>query len=309
MYLRYVRQPDDFWWSEMTRPGAWLGQRAVERIGPLEDLLARLGEVCQGLVVWDERVPATSNLASTIAGCENLLAVRYDPREGSLYRRLTDPPHGLAVRVRLLADDGGPLFTGKGTIPGTKLFSTGSAKCDAYLWLVERYLKTGKIDPRHMGYYLDGFWLRCAAVAGPENHTLTNHDFFIARRGLLFDLGVWDDEVSVDEPAQKPGTDAATLRAILRAAYDRLGGREMLHVGGFVPWAYKYTDFKTPHWNARGRHAPVPTEWKYAEILSCFNAYMDADALGLCAMANASFFQHYPLRSATPRTLSRRGQT
>ena len=45
----------------------------------------------------------------------------------------------------------------------------------------------------------------------------------------------------------------------------------------------------------------MPTEWRYAEILSCFNAYMDGDALGLGAMANASFFQHYPLADRYPQ--------
>ena len=67
----------------------------------------------------------------------------------------------------------------------------------------------------------------------------------------------------------------------------------MIHVGGFVPWAYKYTN----HGIAGGHHDPVPTEWRYAQILSAYNAYMDADALGLGAMANASFYQHYPLKS------------
>ena len=52
---------------------------------------------------------------------------------------------------------------------------------------------------------------------------------------------------------------------------------------------------------AGGRHEAVPTEWRYAEILSCYNAYMDADALGLGAMANASFYQHYPLAAHYPQ--------
>ena len=45
----------------------------------------------------------------------------------------------------------------------------------------------------------------------------------------------------------------------------------------------------------------MATEWKYAEILSCFNAFMDADALGYSAMANASFYQHYPLAAQIPQ--------
>jgi hypothetical protein len=36
-------------------------------------------------------------------------------------------------------------------------------------------------------------------------------------------------------------------------------------------------------------------------ILSAYNAYMDADALGLGAMANASFYQHYPLEKCYPQ--------
>jgi hypothetical protein len=45
----------------------------------------------------------------------------------------------------------------------------------------------------------------------------------------------------------------------------------------------------------------VPAEWRYAEVLSCFNAYMDADALGLSAMANASIYRLFPLASVYPQ--------
>lgn len=302
LYLRYLREPDDFWWEQMTAPGGWLAGREVVRVATLDELLERLRAGYRGAVVWDERVPSTSNLASSIAGCDDLLCLRFDDRAGSLYRQLTrSAKHPLPVKVRLLRDDGAPLFTGAGVIPGTPLASSGSAKCDAYLWLLEHYLKPGKANPQRLGYYLDAFWLQCWNASGPENHTLSNHDFLIARRGLLFDLNVWDDEACVDDPQQKPGTDAATLNALLRAAYDRFGGDGMIHAAGFVPWAYKYTRFKNSRWSAGGKHEEVPTEWRYAEILSCFNAFMDADALGLGAMANASFFQHYPLTARYPQ--------
>lgn len=302
LYLRYLRGADDFWWEEMTAPGAWLVGRPVERVGSLEALLEKFRDRFHGLVVYDERVPATSNLASTVAGCDDLLPVRFDPAPGSLYRQLTEGPLRLPVRLRLLAEDGGPLFTGTGRIPGTDLPSTGSAKNDAYRWLIAHYLESGRANPRRMGYYLDAFWLRCWDASGPENHTLSNHDYVIAHRGVLFDLGVWEDEPAVDDPQQSPGTDVATLKRLLRAAWDRQGGDGVIHVAGFVPWAYKYTTFKSARWSAGGRHAEVPTEWRYAEILSCFNAYMDADALGLGAMANASFFQHYPLEPRYPQS-------
>lgn len=301
LFVRCLAEPDDFWWEQMTAPGGWLADREVERIGSLDELLRRFAACHHGAVVWDERVPATSNLASTIAGCDRLLCVRYDETPGSLCDRLVHGPAPLPVARRLLADDGTPLFTGQGVIPGTQIRSTGSAKCDAYHWLIEHYVKTGKTDPVRLGYYLDAFWLRCYAAIAPQNHTLMNHDFLIARRGLVFDLNVWDDEACVDDPGQTPGTDAATLRAILQASSARTGGETCIHAAGFVPWAYKYTDFQSPTWAAAGRHEAVPTEWKYAEILSCFNAYMDADAIGLGAMANASFFQHYPLAERYPQ--------
>src|SRR5690606_17335843 len=191
---------------------------------------------------------------------------------GSLYDRLVLNGPQLEVKVRLLAEDGGRLFTGQGTIPGTSLPSSGSAKCDAYLWLVEHYLKTGKTDPKRLGYFLDAYWLWSWTAAEKTNHTLNNQDFLVARRGFVFDLNVWEDETPVDDRGQAPGTDSATLKKILRAAYDRFGGDGFIHVAGFVPWAYKYTNWAS----AGGTHEPVPTEWHYAEILSCFNAFMDA---------------------------------
>ena len=301
LFIRYLKQPDDFWWEQMVQPGGWLAGRQIVRIGSLDELLARFRSFYHGAVAWDERVPSTSNLASTIAGCDDLLPLRFDPQEGSLYRRLTKVPEAMPVKERLLREDGSRLFTGTGTIPGTSVASSGSAKCDAYLWLINKYLQTGKANPLFMGYCLDAFWLKCWTASRPENNTLCNQDFVIARRGVVFDLGVWDDEAPVDDPNQRPGTDPATLRKLLRAAYDRFQGKGVIQVSGFIPWAYKYTSRRSPTWFAGGHHDGVPTEWHYAEILSCFNACMDADALSLCAMPNASFYQHYPLATRYPQ--------
>jgi hypothetical protein len=301
LFIRYVKEPDDFWWGQMTQPGGWLAGRRIVRVGSLDELLKRFQNFYHGAVVWDERVPATSDLASTIAGCDDLLPLRFDPQPDSLYHRLAEGDAALPVKARLLQKDGARFFTGTGTIPGTSLPSSGSAKCDAYLWLIENYVKTGKANPQCMGYYLDAFWLNCWQASAPENNTLCNQDYVIARRGVLFDLGVWDDEAPVDDPAQRPGTDPDTLKKLLRAAYDRFHGNGVIQVAGFVPWAFKYTSFRSPSWFAGGHHDGVPTEWHYAEILSCFNAYMDADALGLGAMANASFYQHYPLAAHYPQ--------
>lgn len=297
LYIRYNAAPDDFWLERLREKDGWLDGIPVTRIETLEALLQRYSSYYSGAVVWDERVPATSNLASSIAGYDNLLCLRYDTRTGSLYQRLVKTGPRLKVDKQLLADGGGPLFTGAGRIPGTDLASTGSAKNDAYRWLIAHYIDTGRTNPHSIGYYLDGYWLECWDQGAPQNHTVTNHDFVIARRGTFFDLNVWDDETTVDDRNQKPGTDADTLRTFLHALYRQFEGDGVIHAAGFVPWAYKYTD----HGQAGGTHRAVPTEWKYAEILSCFNAYMDADALGYSAMANASFYQHYPLPKRIPQ--------
>ncbi len=302
LYVFLVGEPngrfDRFWLDDMRRPEGWLAKRELRAIKDIPELVRTFQRDIKGLVVYDENVPATSNVASTVAGVEDLACVRYDPSPGSLYHLLTADPKGprLPVKVRLINPDGSSMFTGKGVIPGTSEASSGSAKCDAYLWAKRRYLDTGRCNPRKMGYYLDAWWLRRPDGYVP-NHTLSNHDYFIAKRGFIFDLSPWSDETPVDDPGQPVGTDEKTLRAILRSAYDRLGGKQMIHVGGFVPWGWKYTNYGS----AGGKHEAVPAEWRYAEILSCFNAFMDADALGLCGMANASVFTLQPIRQRYPQ--------
>jgi hypothetical protein len=301
LFVRYNTEPDDFWWKLISEDPAWLDGREVIEMQDLAALLEYFEDDYDGLVLWDERVPATSNVAATIAGVENLLAARADSAPASLCAELTTGDKGLAVKRTLMHDDGGPLFTGTGTIPGTSVPSTGSAKNDAHHWLIEHYIKKGKTNPTKLGYYLDGFWLKCWQAGGRQNHTVNNLDYVIANRGVIFDLNVWEDEVPVDDPDQQPGTDLKTLNALLRACYDQTDGQQMLHAAGFIPWAYKYTDHKNSEWDAGGKYGGVPTEWKYAEILSCYNAYMDADALGYSSFPNGSFYQHYPLPDVIPQ--------
>lgn len=301
LYLYFVGGEDGsidrYWLDKLRVDGAWLSKYQVQEIKNLDALIERFRRDIKGLVVYDENVAATSNVASTVAGVEGLACVRFDPEPGSLYHHLTADLK-LPVKRWLVNQDGTSIFTGKGTIPGSKTPSTGSAKCDAYIWAKENYLDTGKCDPTKMGYYIDAYWLKHPEGYVP-NHTLSNHDYFIAHKAFFWDLGPWDDETPVDDPDQPLGTDLKTLKAILESAYERTGGKKMIRVGGFTPWDKKYTD----HQASGGKHGGVPTEWRTAEILSCFNAYIDADALGLSAMANASLYRHFPLDAHYPQKL------
>ncbi len=297
LYLKFVGgtdgRIDTFWLERMRKKGEWLADADVQPVSDLKALISLFRRDIRGLVVYDEAVPATSNVASTAAGVEGLACIRYDTSAESLYHWLSSDPDGprLPVRLWLINPDGTSLFTGKGRIPGSTTPSTGSVKCDAYIWAKQRYLDTGRCNPLCMGYYMDAWWLKMS-WGDVWNHTLTNHDYFIARKGFIFDLSPWDDELPNDDPGQPMGTDTATLKAILHAAWKRTGGKKMIHVGGFLPWDKKYTSFQ----KGASKHDPVPGEWRYAEILSSYNAYMDADALGYAGMANASVYGLYPLK-------------
>lgn len=296
LYLRFVewagRNVDDYWLRQMQQPGGWLADRPVEKIDGIAELVTTFRGAIKGVVLYDPKVPATSNLASTVAGVEELLPVRYDPAPDTLYTQLVASGPRLPIVKRLLKEDGTALFTGKGTIPGTKLPSTRSAKCDAYLWLKVHYIDTGKVDATYAGYYIDTVWLSKPGMSQPNHHTLTNHDFFVAHKAFFFDLNCWADEAPVDDPQQPLGTDLKTLQALLQSAYEHGGRERMVHIGGFTPWAFKYTDYP----GAGGKHGGVPTEWEFVRLASAYNAYVDADALANGALANASFFQHFPLK-------------
>jgi hypothetical protein len=290
---------DHYWLRYLREEDKWLADYRLEPAPDLPALVSMFRSEIPGIVVYDERVPATSNVASTVAGAENLLCVRFDQEKDSLFQWLTADPNGpkIPVKVWLVNRDGTSLFTGKGKIPGSNTPSTGSAKGDAYLWAKENYLDTGKSNPAKMGYYLDAFWLQRPEGYIPD-HKLTNHDYFISHRGFFFDLSPWGDEAPNDDPTQPVGTDLKTMQAILRAAWERTGGKRMIHIGGFPPVDKgKYTK------EVGGKHEGVPTEWHFAEVYSCFNAYMDADIGAIANMANASVYQHYPLEAVYPQKL------
>lgn len=284
LYIDYT-PADGFWFERITSEGGYLEHCAVRQMESVEAAVTAFESLINGVVVWDPNVPATCNVASTICGVEDLIPVRFDESPESLYSRLvTGGP-----RLRVVHDLVGK-FTGTGTIPDTGRQSTGSAKCDAYLWAKARYLDSGRCSPLELGYYCDAFWLRHPKDMSLDNVGLSNHDYIVARRGFVCDLNVWSDESPRDDPGQAAGTDRKVLQEILLSCHTMGGGR-MIHFCGFTPWAMKYTNVG----HAGGKHDAVPTEWETARLVSAYNAYMDADAIGYVGMANASVFAHCPL--------------
>ena len=301
IYVKYIvneytnKNVDDYWFEKISGANAWLENINIEPVTDIVELVTKFKTFLNGAVVYDPNVPATSNVASTIAGVEDLLPIRYDISPDSLYTKLIIEGPRLPVVKSLINTDGSSLFTGHDVIPGTNISSSGSAKCDAYLWMKHFYIDTGLCNTEWAAYYVDYFWKDTWQESVPNHHCLTNHDFFISNKAFFFDLHVWDDEAPNDDLSQPAGTDLNTLKALLLSAYNKRSTTKMLHIGGFVPWAYKYTT------ESGCTHDPVSSEWEYGKIISAYNGFMDADAIGYGAMANASFYKHYPLEKEYPQ--------
>ncbi|MEZ6192026.1 MAG: GxGYxYP family putative glycoside hydrolase [Phycisphaerales bacterium] len=294
LYIRLMPEPDDFWWNYLRDEHGWFSGRDVTRIDSIETLLTHFADALKGVVVYREKPWVGSNLASTIAGVEDRVALRYDECPGSVYQRVLN--HGEAFtrnRLDLFDADDTPIWRKDDTQP---FEPSGSDKRDAYLWLKRRYLDTGLVSKQYMGYYIDAYWLTNPAENSLPNCTLTNHDFFISQRAFFMDLHVWEEETPVDEPDQPLGSDLKTLRELLRAMHDHAEGG-IIHIGGFTPWAWKYSSYP----GAGSAHGGVDTEWKMVKEVSSYNALIDADALSLAGMSNASFYQHFPLEDHYPQ--------
>ena len=297
LYFDYISEnwqnTDKYWWNMYSKGGGWLSKVSVKTYSTPLDVIKAYKDKVAGVVVYDPAVPSTSDVASSVAGVENLIAIRYNPSPESLYSKVVGGGL-LPVKVRLVNEDGSSKFTGSGKIPETERESTGSAKCDAYYWFIDNYIKKAKCNTRWGGYYIDQFWLTCPLNVKGDLHCLTNHDFFVSKKGFFMDLSPWN-EVATDDPDQAPGTDLKTLKDLLMAAYETRDPEDIGYVGGFPSWAHKYTDAQG------GARDAVATEWEFSRILSQYNCCMDADAINTGAMANASFWQHFPLKDKYPQ--------
>jgi hypothetical protein len=139
---------DIMWKNYSLQQGQWLEGAAFESMpsgpGEIGTLVSRYRSHVQGVVLYDINVPATSNVASTICGVENLLPVAFNPStsNASVYRQLVEVLK-LKVVVNLVNKFNGSV--------------TGSSKCDAYLWAKEQYLDSNKSNPTLLAYYVDYF--------------------------------------------------------------------------------------------------------------------------------------------------------
>ena len=284
---------DNFWLEYMMGEGKMLEDAMVIDITSWSSLWDTLGSYIleAGIVLWDPDVPATSNVASTICAVEGYLPVRYDTDSNSLYTWLK----GKGVEVKL---DLCGMFNdaAKGTkIADTDIDSTGSIKCDPYLWALEMY--GDRVNPEMVAYTLDGasqvesniIYQRAAVATTPGANQLYSHDYYIYNECFFVDLTCKADEVPCDDPTQTKGTDAKTLGTILGYFQDRNNGK-FGKLMGFPPWYMKYTVFN--NWGTSGE---VALEWAFVAFITGYDFIKEADAWHPSHMTNASVYTQYEM--------------
>ena len=266
-----IYSDSDLRWQSYMNSINWPQDANYIAVDSIVDLVHRLSDVINGVALYDPKVPATSNLASTASGVYNLVPICYRSDPNTLYNQLVAGGPQLKINISFVN-----MFTGN---------ITSSAKGDAYLWAAENFIDTKLADATYLGYYIDKFWSRTSQAPGaPFESLAVNQDWIIKNRGFVFDLSPWDDEAPNDDPRQKVGTDFNVLITLLKKVYQQHNGTKFSTVSGFVPWLFKYVDAK---------HGGVPSEWRMTHVMSAFNIIIDADACCLDNFANAAFYSHY----------------
>lgn len=296
VYINY-EDADNFWYQQMKAGGGILSGFSVVTISSFTKFVEVFKNqlISCGMVTWDPDVAATANAAATICGLDGYLPVKYDDNDSGLMTMLKD----LGVKVKLNLKG---RFTGKGIINGTKIASTGSKKCDTYLWLMDKYLS--RCSKEMIAYMPDGagcvstniIYQKDSDAGSAYGNNILDHDYLIANRSFFFDLSPVGTEVPCDDKTQIIGTDVKTLRKILQAQYNRNGGK-FSKVIGFPPWWIKYTSH-----NSWGSLAATVVEWMFTDIVTQYNLAKEADAAHPCCTANASLYEKISLKSSFKNT-------
>ncbi|MHB1179458.1 MAG: hypothetical protein ACYCZO_14140, partial [Daejeonella sp.] len=225
----YVVSAADKWpghWLEVfSSEGKWLHGRQNQPLPDLDALFALAKGKVKGAVIWDPAVPASMNVATTIAGVEDGVVLSPEYAEKYLDR----------WKLPVLKDLRG-MFTGK---------ETGSAKNDAYRWAVREYLSKGLCSGHWLCLYEDSFSTRAKGNVG----YVVTRDWAVKNRSFVYDLSPWGDEKPGDDTEQPLGTDLATYHIILGEILKQTAGKEMTEVAGFFAFS-KYSnrpDHKSTH--------------------------------------------------------------
>ena len=107
----------NFWLDTLSQQGQWLAGRERKSLPSLNDLVNLAAHRVKGIVIWDPAVPATANVATTIAGVDDAIVLSPELAAANAANWHLPILHDLRDQ-----------FTGA---------ETGSAKNDAYRWAIE----------------------------------------------------------------------------------------------------------------------------------------------------------------------------
>ena len=245
--LPHMRRPcctPKYWLEKFLAPGGWLCGRKQVVLHTIYEVYELTKPYIKGAVIWDPSVPATVNVATTIAGVEDLVVMSPE-----LYLTF-----GRKAGIPVVQDL-------RGRFDGTE---TGSAKNDAYRWAIREYIDTGKCSSALVGHYFDAWVNR---DKGNLSYVL-ERDRLVAERAFVFDLSVWGDYAPLNDPEQPLGLDKATFLMVLEHTYRQANGRHMTEFCGFF--------------NGRalneGQPNGVLTEWEQVFQMSKYCFYQNTAA-------------------------------
>jgi len=235
-----------YWLDLLSKEGRWLQGRQQAVHTDLHGLIQLGGDRIKGVVIWDDAVPATINVATTAAGV--LDAVVLSPEMAAQHL----PDWNLPVLKDFLG-----LFTGA---------ETGSKKNDAYRWAIREYLAKGLCSSRLVCLFEDSFNSR---ATGDIGYGITR-DWAVKNRSFVYDLSPWGDEKPGDDPDQRLGLDLETYLIMLTEIERQSAGKHMTEISGFFDFD-KYSNVP----GHASKHDPVPTEWESVWLMSPFNCYQN----------------------------------
>ncbi len=259
--LKHLRRPRCtplYWLELLSKKGGWLEGREQVWLHSLEELYELTRGSVRGAVVWDPEVPATVNVATTIAGVEDLVVMSPE-----LYLDF-----GVKAKLPLLCDL-------RGRFDGSE---TGSARNDAYRWAIRNYVDTGRCSNQVVGLYFDA-WVNRSI--GNTSYVL-ERDRMVNERAFVFDLSPWGDFTPLSDPQQPLGTDLATYRLLLERVYRQAGGRNMTELCGF----FNHRALR------EGQPNGVLSEWETVRLISEYNFYQNTAANDVY---NQSFHRWAPM--------------
>ncbi len=266
------------YWLELFSSGGWLHGRDIKPLPNIDALFALAKGKVRGAVIWDPAVPASMNVATTIAGVGD--GVVFSPEFAEKYLKKWD--------LKVIKDLRG-MFTGQ---------ETGSKKNDAYRWAIREYLGKGLCSGHWLCLYEDPFSTRAKGNVG----YVVTRDWAVKNRSFVYDLSPWGDEAPQDDPDQKPGTDLETYKLILEEMLKQTAGKQMTEVAGFFAFS-KYSNVP----GHKSSHDPVPTEWETVYLISPYNCYQNTVASNCYNQSLHSQAPFAPLKQSRPKTVQKPG--